>query len=425
MKNAFFLLLLFAEGCFPDMLAPAAKEFARENYPATVRELNRYLTCSQNLREVYTAHEDIRRAAAYFYFGLAKRACLIEQAAGVPLDFCESGRFRYRKPQRVPFTAEEILNDYRRSEEVAPELVCGIDFHVGMELLFAGKFCMARERFDRFVKRVSVADRSLLVKQFESEDVLEECITFANDFVSASSLQDGLAICETFKTKGLTLYRGIFFRKSAGHELHNMNLLMRKYAVRRFGFLRRDFDVEAEYDYLAKTMECGMDFLILRGRLVKDRSHVFSCFQREGFCRWKALESSEELILVGRMGIKVFEGSRDIPISICAKKADFDYVLVAVFSEEKHVLYCMVQNEEDWKLLHKAVLKSEGRDITRHQDVGNFIGFKHDRPSLLRLPQPEPRGGAVLRAAASVLWVAAGGRGLAYRRNPTLKEKDC
>lgn len=378
MKKALFLLLLLAEGCLPDALAPAAKQFARENYPATVRELNRYLTCLQARCESFTSHESVRRAAAYFYLGLSKRACLIEHAVGVPLDFCESGRFRFRKPQRVPFTAEEILYDYRRSEEGAPGLVLGIDFHVGMELLFSGKCCMAHGRFDRFLKRVPVADRSLLVKQFEGEEVLEKCIAFAKAFVSDWSLQEGRVTCETFKAKGMAFYRSILFRKSAGHELHNLNLLMCRYAVRRFGFLQRDFDMGTEYDYLAKTMECGMDFLILRGQLAKDRSSVFSSFQREGFDKWKSLGSSEGLMLIGRMGIKVFEGSKDLPISICSKKSDFDYVLVAVFSEKKDVLYCIVQNVAEWNRLHKVVLKNEDKDMTRHQDVRGFVGFKHD-----------------------------------------------
>ena len=378
MRNALFFLLLLAEGCLPDALAPAAKQFARENYPATVRELNRYLTCLQARCESFTSHEDVRRAAAYFYLGLSKRACLIEQTVGMPLDFCESGRFRYREVREIPFTAEEILDNYRMSKEVAPELVSGIDFHVGMELLFSGKCCMARGRFDRFVKRVPVVDRSSLVKQFEGEDVLEKCIAFAKAFVSNWSLQEGQVACETFRARGMALYRAILFRKSAGHELHNLDLLMSRYAVRRFGFLRRDFDMETEYDYLAKTMECGMDFLILRGQSAKDRASVFSSFQREGFGKWKSLGSSEGLMLIGRMGIKVFEGSKDLPVSICSKKADFDYVLVAVFSEMKDVLYCIVQNVEEWNRLNKVILKNEDKDMTRHQDARGVIGFKHD-----------------------------------------------
>lgn len=378
MKKAISLLLLLAVGCVPDMLDSAANEFSRENYPAAVRELSRYLACSQSQQGPRTRHENVCLAAAHFYLGLSKRACLIEQAAGVPLDFNESGQFRYGRFHEAPFTAEEIMVDYRMAEEAAPELACGIDFHSGMEFLFAGKCCMARGRFDRFLKRLPVADRSLLVRQFEGEDMLEKSVRFANDFVSASSPEDWQMTYKRFNAKGMALYQDALFRKSARHELRNMNLLMRKYAVRRFGFLRRDFDLEDEYDYMSKTMECGMDFLILRGRSLKDRGSVFSCFQRNGFGKWKSLESSEGLMLIGRMGIKVFEGSKDIPVSICSKKSDFDYVLVAVFSEKKEVLYCIVQNVESWNLLRNVVLKSEGKDMTRHQDVRGIIGFKHD-----------------------------------------------
>lgn len=136
-------------------------------------------------------------------------------------------------------------------------------------------------------------------------------------------------------------------------ELHNLDLLMRRYEIRRFGFLIRDFDLKGGYDYLAKTIECGRDFLVLRRGLSKAR--IGSCFRREGFGKWKRFPKSKGLSLACRMGIRIFEGAEGISVSVCSKKADFGYVLVAVFSERKNVLYCAVLDRKGWTRLCERV----------------------------------------------------------------------
>ena len=181
MKEVFLLCTLLLGGCVPDELASAARLFARENYPATVRELDRYLSVSRDggaLGEG-SVRESRYEAAAYFYRGLSKRACLVEQAAGVPVDFCESGRFRHRPPQDVSFTPQGILKDYLHSADLAPDLVKIIDFHVGMELLFDGRHGEALMRFRRFVERMDSSDRRLLASQFGDEAGLTRCDAFA------------------------------------------------------------------------------------------------------------------------------------------------------------------------------------------------------------------------------------------------------
>ena len=355
MKEVFLLCTLLLGGCVPDELASAARQFARENYPATIRELDRYLSASRDGGALGEGpvREPRYEAAAYFYRGLSKRACLVEQAAGVPVDFCESGRFRHGPPQDVSFTPQGILKDYLRSADLAPDLVKIIDFHVGMELLFDGRHGEALMRFRRFVERMDSSDRRLLASQFGDEAGLARCDTFARKFVSAMASEDGLARAMALTTEAERLYRDILFRKSAGHELHNMDLLMRRYAVRRFAFLRRYFKPETGYDYLAKTMECGMDFLILRQGISKEA--VGFCLRREGFGGWKCLPSSEGVALDCRMGIRVFKGAEGVPVSVCSKKADFDYVLVVVFSERKGVLYCAVLDHEGWARLSEAI----------------------------------------------------------------------
>ena len=361
MKKILLLCSLLLGGCVPDELASAARLFARENYPATVRELDWYLSASRDGGAIGEGpvREPRCEAAAYFYRGLSKRACLIEQAAGVPVDFCESGRFRHRPPQDVSFTPREILKDYLRSADLAPDLVKIIDFHVGMELLFDGRHGEARMRFRRFVERTGSSDRRLLAVQFGDGDGLARCEAFARKCVSAMASEDNPMWGKAMAAEAEKVYRDVLFGKSAGHELHNMDLLMRRYAVRRFAFLRRHFKPETGYDYLAKTMECGMDFLILRQGI--SREAVGSCLRREGFGEWKCLPSSGGVALDCRMGIRVFEGAEGVPVSVCSKKADFDYVLVAVLSEGKGVLYCVVLDREGWARLSE--------EIDRHGDV--------------------------------------------------------
>lgn len=137
-------------------------------------------------------------------------------------------------------------------------------------------------------------------------------------------------------------FRDILFRKSKYHEIHNIQLLTRKYSVAHFKFLLESVNFESDYNYVDKNIECGMDYLILRGGIVGDFDLVTKKLNGNGFGEWKSCDHSNGIKVVSKMGVCVFEGQDHIPIRVCIKRINFCRVLLAIYSFERQCLYCVV-----------------------------------------------------------------------------------
>jgi hypothetical protein len=125
---------------------------------------------------------------------------------------------------------------------------------------------------------------------------------------------------------------------------------MKKYAVRRFEFIREIADLESKYDFFEKTVECGMDFLIVRNVKKEDNCLISSELTKRGFSKQRQLASSSNIIIMGRMGVKIFEGNDQLPINISYKNVDFGKKLVAIFSVRKKVWYfVVVERNANWE----------------------------------------------------------------------------
>jgi hypothetical protein len=147
-----------------------------------------------------------------------------------------------------------------------------------------------------------------------------------------------------------TWYRRVLFAKSIAHEQKNINILMKKYAVRRFEFIREIADLESKYDFFEKTVECGMDFLIVRNVKKEDNCLISSELTKRGFSKQRQLASSSNIIIMGRKGVKIFEGNEQLPINISYKNVDFGKKLVAIFSVRKKVWYfVVVERNANWE----------------------------------------------------------------------------
>lgn len=140
--------------------------------------------------------------------------------------------------------------------------------------------------------------------------------------------------------------------------MHNIDILMRKYAVSQFGFLREFVDWESDYDYIEKNVECGMDYLILRGRSIDNGDRLLQVFEQNGFGGWTRYDTSRGVRIECRMGICIFEGDENIPIMLSMKKTSFARMLVAIYSYERNVLYCVVC--KDNSLLFQQLTSSLG-----------------------------------------------------------------
>ena len=82
----------------PNEINDASNEYGKENYSAVIRHLNEFLSKEKlylKIDDNIIAAKNI--AIAYFYRGLAKRACLLKQMSMVPVDYNESYQFRFKK----------------------------------------------------------------------------------------------------------------------------------------------------------------------------------------------------------------------------------------------------------------------------------------------------------------------------------------
>ena len=342
-------LLISACGCVPSQLAEAGRCFSCENYTGTIRELNKYLNAASAAKPDKYGDETFHQAVAYFYRGLSKRAALTARMAGMPKDYQESGRFRYRPIPCGNYTGAEILEDYRTS--LSKMKMPGVSFHVGMELFLDDKITEGRTSLLHFMEELRNEDkRGKATWLLGSDESFELCASFAEEMV-----RDKGRSMPLYKAKIVSLYRQILYSKSAAHELHNARLLMKQYPVRRFRFLLGRLPKRQSYDYLSRTVECGTDFLILRGTAIVDEKVLPELFDDNGFGGWRHLDDSSEVSLTSRMRFKIFNGRRDLPVEFCVKESDF--------SKTRHAIYCAVLSKGTWE-------ESPIRQLCRQDESG-------------------------------------------------------
>ena len=77
---------------------------------------------------------------------------------------------------------------------------------------------------------------------------------------------------------------------------------------------------------------------------------ISSELTKRGFSKQRQLASSSNIIIMGRMGVKIFEGNEQLPINISYKNVDFGKKLVAIFSVRKKVWYfVVVERNANWE----------------------------------------------------------------------------
>ena len=338
-------LFVVSCGCVPPQLNEAGKCFSRENYTGAIRELNKYLNMASTIHTETHEDDSFHRAVAYFYRAISKRAALTARMAGMPEDYQESGRFRYHSLPCGDYTSVEILEDYRTS--LAEMQLPGVSFHIAMELFLDSKMSEGRTSLLRFMEELRDEDmRGRASRLLGSDESLEQCVSLAEEMMRDTFRGCSMSLA---KAKIASLYRQILYSKSAAHELHNARLLMKKYPVRRFGFLLGCLPKRQSYDYLSRAVECGTDFLILRGTAIEDEEGLLDLFRGNGFGEWRHLDDSSEVSLMSRMRFRIFDGRRDLPVAFCMKESDFGNVLVAVYSTTRRALYCAVLTKGSWE----------------------------------------------------------------------------
>lgn len=343
------LCIVMLGGCVPNEINDASNAYGKENYSAVIRHLNEFLS----KEKLYLKIDDNIIAAkyiaiAYFYRGLAKRACLLKQMSIVPADYNESYQFRFKK-NNFFIDADDIVKDFQKARNSSSQLY-SLCFFMALELALKGNIEKSYSEIELFLMQSSSEKRNKLVEEVGSEQMLSLCIDAAN-FLKTKLL---LATKENDKSEIskyiISWYRRVLFAKSIAHEKKNINILMKKYAVRRFEFIREIADLESKYDFFEKTVECGMDFLIVRNVKKEDNCLISSELTKRGFSKQRQLASSSNIIIMGRMGVKIFEGNEQLPINISYKNVDFGKKLVAIFSVRKKVWYfVVVERNANWE----------------------------------------------------------------------------
>ena len=336
------LSMLIMSGCVSDGLANAGKCFYREDYPGAIREVNLFLEKSRYANGIQSESD---KAIALFYRGMAKRACIIMQDKYLQNDYNESGRFRFGISSGRNATAADIVSDYMIAKVFRPDLVCA-DFHMGLEYVLSHQHKKALECLARFEGAVSSNTIPNIERQFDGENIFSESIKMAGTLRRGILASHAAVLDVGLEKKVVSFYRNVLFRKSRHHELHNINLLTRKYSVANFKFLLESVNLESEYDYIDKTIECGMDYLILRGPVAGKIATLSKAFKSNGFSDWTRCESSNGIKIECKMGICIFDGNDCLPILICTKRINFSRVLVALYSYDRQVLYCVVCKED-------------------------------------------------------------------------------
>ncbi len=334
--------MLILSGCVSDGLANAGKCFYREDYPGAIREINLFLGKSSDANGIESKSD---KAIALFYRGMAKRACIIMQDRYLQNDYNESGRFRFGTPSGRNAAAADIIDDYKTAKVLRPDLVCA-DFHMALEHVLCQQYKKALECLSRFDVAVISNTIPNIEKQFDGEDIFKKSIELADSLRQNIIECNATALDGSQAKKVVQFYRDILFRKSKRHELHNIDLLTRKYSVANFKFLLESIDLESDYDYVDKTIECGADYLILRGSVGGNIATLSTVLKNNGFNEWMRCDDTTGIRIECKMGICVFEGNDCLPVILCTKRIDFGRVLVALYSCERQVLYCVVCKED-------------------------------------------------------------------------------
>ena len=342
MRPFILLSVLIMSGCIPDELTDAGKCFYRENYMGAIQKINHFLD-KQGTKDDVQSKE--YQAIALFYRGLSKRAYMVLQTRCVQ-DNCAT--IKFFRPQGYSgddFATADIVSDYSMAKQLKSDLVC-VDFHVGLEYVLCGQHEKAMEYLSRFASVVRSNSILNIERQFDGRSIFQESCRLTD------SLLHDIGICRARTTdvdpakRVLSFYRDILFRKSKYHEIHNIQLLTRKYSVAHFKFLLESVNFESDYNYVDKNIECGMDYLILRGSIVGDFDRLTKNLNSNGFGEWKWCENSDGVNVVSKIGVCVFEGKDRFPIRVCFKKINFRRVLLVIYSCERHSLYCVVCKED-------------------------------------------------------------------------------
>ena len=334
--------MLILSGCVSDGLANAGRCFYREDYAGAIMEINRFL---ENHSDANGIQVESDKAIALFYRGVAKRACAIMQDKRLQNDYDESGHSRFGSPSSHKASSEDIVSDYSKAKDLCPGLVCA-DFHMALEHVLCQQYKKALECLSRFDVAVISNTIPNIEKQFDGEDIFKKSIELADSLRQNIIECNATALDGSQAKKVVLFYRDILFRKSKRHELHNIDLLTRKYSVANFKFLLESIDLESDYDYVDKTIECGADYLILRGSIGGNIATLSTVLKNNGFNEWMRCDDTTGIRIKCKMGICVFEGNDCLPVILCTKRIDFRRVLVALYSCERQVLYCVVCKED-------------------------------------------------------------------------------
>ena len=344
------ILALLGLGCVPRELDQAGEAFSRENYPGTIRMLNLYL----NNVQLHEGHERWHEVAL-FYRGLSKRACLTEQIVRRQRNVRDRLVVSSRHNQDYPFSSEEILQDYGGAA-AKPDLIKGIDFHIGMEYLFGLQWRKAKAHFEMFARRCFSQDRKSIQKELGGEDRLMQCYSFSANMVKVLPLGCDKSERNDVVEEAIKLYGDLLYGKSAVHEKFNRGLLMRKYPVRSFRFLSSYLGgMESGYAYLTNTTECGVDFLVFRPSNQNESKKIKDKLENEGFFEWHAVSHSKGVVLESKIGLAIFKGSESLPVLIGSKSSGFKKRLVVLFSPKENAWYCVVYDNKRWKALQKEI----------------------------------------------------------------------
>ena len=334
-----FFILLFAltlSGCIPDELACAGKCFYRENYAGAIREIDVFLGAQKDIND---DQSKLYRAIALFYRGISKRAYTI----------------LHSKSSLEVYTTEDIVRDYILSSQLNPDLLC-LYFHLGLEYVLDGQCEKATACLSRFEREVRTGVNADVKKQFDGECIFKKSCKLADELLR-NMCSTPMIITDAEQRKiVMAYYKDVLFRKSKYHQLHNIRLLINKYPISRFKFLLDSTDFESKYDYIDKNVECGMDYLILRGSIA-DYNALLKILNRNGFEEWRYIEHPEGIKIICKMGICVYKGMNNDPIAICVKRIKFDRVLVVIYSRESHSFCCVVcrENSPEFKYLSERI----------------------------------------------------------------------
>lgn len=309
-------------GCVPSELKAAGRQFANENYPAAVRMLDEYLSHAET-GPTSGADEDALRFhvnVARFYRGLSTRGCVVGRR------MADSDAVRRR-----------IADDYAVAAKEA-ELEGIVLFHAGLEAVIAGEFETARAHLDRFSDLAG--DGRIRQGHFGRGALFAECTAFAGELIGDLSAQTVESRTDMGK-RVLRWYRRTMYARTDGHGIHNVKLLLRRRAIRRFRFVDDVLDLSARYDSITRTVECGSDHLRVDGLVEAEVAAVEARLRDEGFADWRCLDMGKKTTFTcAYTGFRLTLGGR--PVKILWREECFGKTLLAVLQVGQGTLHCLV-----------------------------------------------------------------------------------